>query len=360
MTQKHIPLARPTLADVAADAGVSAVTVSRLLNKKGRVSPETRRRITASMEKLGYYRNAAAAQLVSGRNQTIGILTSGISEFGYARTIEGIEKSARAAGFQVLISVVDLGDAGDARAAVAPVASHALAGLIVIDYDSNASPIIEALPPYLPIVTTTGPARAHDRPHPSVFINDVAGSQMAARLLLELGHPTAFVIAPPEFDPDEGRSKGALDAITSARRPVFPPQRAQDWTPESGFKAMDALLDDYGDMVTAVVCANDELALGAVSAVAKRGLRVPEDISIVGFDDNPLSRHSIPPLTTVAQDFVGLGHMAFDALRDLIEGEPVKPSQELVPELVVRESTAPPNPHRGLLLPNHQVAFSPV
>lgn len=343
--------ARPTLADVAAAAGVSTITVSRMINGTGRVSPATRNRIDAAMEQLGYYRNAAATQLVSGAPNTIGILTSGISEYGYAKTIEGVEQNARADGFAVLISVVDLGVDGDVRRALTPVVSQAPAGVIVVDYDIDSSKAIEALPDYLPVVAASGPARALAGAHPAVYVDDEMGSRIAVDHLLGLGHSTAFIIGPPSYDPDESRSQGAMRALFEAGRPVFPAIPAPDWTPAAGFNSMNTLLDKHGELVTAVVCANDELALGAISAAAQRGLSIPGDISIVGFDNNPISEHTLPSLTTLALDFQGVGSLAFETLRRLLAGEGVDHASGVRPELVVRESTAPPRAGRGLLLP---------
>lgn len=155
------------------------------------------------------------------------------------------------------------------------------------------------------------------------------------------------MVAPPNYELTERRSTGTLDALNRARLPHYPVARCTSWRPEAGYAAAAELLDTYGEAVTALACGNDELALGAIRAVVDRGLRVPEDISVVGFDDNPLAAFASPPLTTVAQDFNALGYAAFDVLHALIEGREVVEAQQPEATLVVRGTTAAPNSQRG-------------
>ncbi|MFV0253384.1 MAG: LacI family DNA-binding transcriptional regulator [Beutenbergiaceae bacterium] len=344
--------ARPTLADVAREAGVATVTVSRVLEGSDKVALQTRERVTAAMQRLGYFGNAAATQLVSGRTPTIGVVTSNITDYGYASTMRGIEGRARQRDMSMLISVIEDTSDTDIRQAVGTVASRAVAGVIVIDYDDAAHAVIPHMPPYLPVVTTTRPNAGHlDVVRPHVFIDEYNGAVAATEYLIELGHRSIFVIAPPKKEPVERRSDGITDALTAARLPHFPVVRCPTWRPESGYAAAQELLDSYGEVVTAIACGNDELALGAMRAIAERGLRVPDDISIVGFDDNPLAAYCNPGLTTVAQDFTALGFAAFDLLAEVISGNDVVDPPPLATELIVRESTAPPHPERGLAVP---------
>lgn len=338
---------RPTLADVAAEAGVAAITVSRVVEGSEKVAAKTRDRVLAAMDTLGYFGNAAATQLVSGRTETIGVVTSSITDFGYSSTIRGIERRAREFGWSVLIAAIEDSSPADIRQTVSTVASRALAGVVVIDYDDVTHAVIPAMPAYLPVVSTTGPSLKRDLVRPHVSIDDHLGAVTAAEHLIGLGHRSIFVVAPPDYELTERRSAGTLDALTQARLPHYPMARCESWRPEAGYAAANELLDTYGDDVTAMACGNDELALGAIRAVVNRGLRVPQDVSITGFDDNPLAAFATPPLTTVAQDFNALGYAAFDLLHSLIHGDPSPDPGPLVPMLVVRETTAPPNPERG-------------
>lgn len=339
---------RPTVADVAAEAGVAAITVSRVLEGSDKVAAATRAKVTAAMERLGYYGNAAATQLVSGRPQSIGVVTSNVADYGYGSTIRGIERRAREAQMSILIAVIEDSEPGDIRQTVATVASHALAGVVVLDFDEVAHAVIPALPPYLPVVTTTRPEQSRSEERPHVYIDDYLGAVAAAEHLIALGHRSVFVIGQPNYAPGERRTAGTLDVLSAAKLPHYPVVPADSWRPEAGYRAGADLADSYGTDVTAVVCGNDELALGAIRAFSERGLRVPEDISVTGFDDNPMAAYATPALTTVAQDFTALGRASFDLLHALITGEEPPEPVALVPELVVRETTAAPNPNRGL------------
>ncbi|GAB3618323.1 LacI family DNA-binding transcriptional regulator [Okibacterium endophyticum] len=333
---------RPTLADVATHAGVSTVTVSRVLEGSPKVSDKTRERVQEAMEQIGYFGNAAASQLVSGRATTIGIVTSNTADYGYAATIHGIEKRAREVDMSVLISVIEGSDPVSIRKTVGTVASHALGGVVVIDYDAGAQAVLPSLPDYLPVVSATTQSGGSGVARPFSLIDEYDGSALAARHLIELGHRSIFILAPHDPRPTERRSLAILDALTAARLPHYPVIRCADWRPSSGYDAATELLDNYGDQVTSIACANDEVALGAIRAVLDRGLRVPEDISVIGFDDHPLAAFASPRLTTIRQDFEEVGAHAFSLLHSLIDGRAVPNNQAVQPELIVRGSTAAP------------------
>lgn len=339
---------RPTLADVAGHAGVSIVTVSRVIEGSSKVAPKTRERVLASMDHLGYFGNAAASQLVSGHSRAIGVVTSNTADYGYGSAIRGIEQRARQVDIALLIAVIEGSDEQSVHKTVATVASHALAGVVVMDFDPAARAVLPALPAYLPVVSTAAPLSDEETPRPFVAIDEYAGAVRAAEHLVELGHRSVFVLAPPDSGPAERRSTGTLAALTAARLPHYPVVRCADWQPRSGYQGACEILDTYGDDVTAIACANDEIALGAIRAIHDRGLRVPGDVSVVGFDDHPLAAYSLPALTTMAQDFGLLGELSFALLHALINGQELPERRALLPELVVRESTAPPNPDRGI------------
>lgn len=338
---------RPTLADVARAAGVSTVTVSRVVEGSDKVAAKTVARVHDAMEQIGYFGNAAATQLVSGRASSIGIVTSNSSDYGYASTIQGIESAARDADMAVLISVIEGADPASVRKAVATVASHGLGGVIVMDFDEGAHVVLPAIPAYIPVVSATSPAEGSGVARPYVFMDEYVGGKLAATHLIEQGHRSIFVLAPPDTRPAERRSLGIFDALTEARLPYYPVARAADWQPASGYAGANELLDSFGDRVTAIACANDQVALGAVRAILDRGLRVPDDISIIGFDDHPLAAFAVPQLTTIAQDFEALGRLSFAHLHSLMEGRDLPAVRDVQPQLVVRSSTSHPHPTRG-------------
>nr|WP_250649011.1 MULTISPECIES: LacI family DNA-binding transcriptional regulator [unclassified Actinomyces] len=340
---------RPTIADVAQEAGVSTVTVSRVLAGSDQVSEATTRKVRRAIDALGYYGNSVARQLVSGRPETLGIVTTDTITYGYAQTISGVERQARDAGMSSLICVLDLGDHERADDAVRSMLGHPLAGVVIIDFDADAHRVIGMLPTYMPVVAIGEPHTVSSSERPYVAFDEYEGARALVNRLIELGHTSVFIIAQPNNDPPERRSVGALDALRDACLPTYPVSRCQEWSPEEGRRLCTHILERYGEAVTAVVCPNDEIAVGAMRAVADAGLRVPEDVSVTGFDGVPIGAQLSPSLTTVRQDFVLAGRQAVDLLlghHDAADGGP--PHAEIHPEVIERESIAPPNPARGL------------
>ncbi|MCZ0856749.1 LacI family DNA-binding transcriptional regulator [Actinomyces israelii] len=341
---------RPTIADVANEAGVSTVTVSRVLSRSQKVSDKTRARVEAVMRELGYFGNSAARQLVSGRPETLAIITSETLPYGYAQTISGAEQRARRAGMSSLICVLDRDDEKAVEHAVASTASHQPAGVVVVDYDALAHSAISRIPDYLPVVDVGPPQSGESSGKPYVAIDEYGGAYEVTKHLVELGHTSVFVVAQPNNAPPERRSVGALDALRDARLPLYPIVRCESWEPRSGYRACRRLLEEYGELVTAVVCPNDELALGAVRAVHEAGLSVPEDVSVTGFDGIPLADVVTPTLTTLRQDFTAAGRAAVELLLDLPDRAGAAPSPVVIAsELIRGESTTVPHPRRGLV-----------
>jgi DNA-binding LacI/PurR family transcriptional regulator len=338
---------RPTLADVAARAGVSTVTVSRVVEGSPKVADTTRDRVEAAMRDLGYYGNAAARQLVSGQSRTIGLVTANTVDYGYGAVLAGIEEAARAHDWTALIVVISGEGPAAVERAVATIASRGLAGAIVIDFDPLARAVLTALPAYLPVVAATGPQPGPASERPSVGIDEYEGSVAAAHHLIDRGHRSIFILGSPHDVSGSRRSRGVQDALQAARLPHYPVVRCATWQPAAGHAAATALLDHYGSAVTALACANDELALGAMRAITDLGLRVPEDISVVGCDDHPIAAFCRPALTTVRQDFRALGRAAFTLLARLLDDTADDRAEAVQPALVIRQSTAPPHPARG-------------
>ncbi|TDD64420.1 LacI family transcriptional regulator [Jiangella aurantiaca] len=328
----------PVLADVAAEAGVSVSTVSRVLTGRTPVSEKLRERVLAAVERLGYRPNAAAQTLVSGRRSTVAVLARNTLRFGYAATLQGIEEAARSAGMVVNIAVVESGDPAEIRRTIDLVLTQALAGAIVIEFDSVGIKTLEALPSSVPVVAAAG-ARHRRTGRPHAFLDDAEGGRLATEYLLGLGHATVHHIAIPTTRARSGRTEGWRQALQAAGAPV--PELIQaDYSPASGYRAAQRLIARTD--VTAILCGNDELAIGAARAFQERGVRIPGDVSLVGFDDQPFAEMWMPALTTVAQDFADLGRRTFALLEQWLRSGRRPPDSAVLPHLVVRDSAAPP------------------
>jgi DNA-binding LacI/PurR family transcriptional regulator len=327
------------IADVARVAGVSVPTVSRVLTGSTPVSAEKRERVMRAIAELSYRPNGAARALVQGRQSIVAIFAGNTTRYGYARTIPGIEEAARAAGFIVVITVIETDAPAVVDAAVDLVLGQPVAGAIVLHFDPPGHAALAAMPAPLPLVAAAGSSGDSTVPH--VFMDDRTAAREATRYLLGLGHRTVHHVAIPPSGSPSGRSLGWREALEEAHAPV-PEMLQATWEPISGHRAGIQLAASKD--VTAVLCGNDELAIGVMRAMAEHGRSVPEDVSVVGFDGQPLAELVSPPLTTMEQDFVGLGRQAFGLLKQLIDGGPVPPSVSLVPRLLIRSSTAPPPP----------------
>ncbi|MDF2665668.1 MAG: transcriptional regulator [Microbacterium sp.] len=328
----------PGIVDVAAKAGVSLSTVSRVLSGRIRVSDELRVKVEAAVAELGYRPNAAAQSLVSGRRSTVAVFARNTIRYGYAATLQGIEEAARAAGYVVVIAVVESEDPDDISRSVNNALSHPLAGAIVIEFDKVGVATLAALPSTLPVVAAAGARRAPGST-PHAFLDDAAGGYEATRYLLSLGHTTVHHLAIPATKPRSGRAWGWRKALQEAGAPI-PPVVQASYSPTSGYDSAQKLTGDPS--ITALLCGNDELAIGAARAFQEVGRRVPENISIVGFDDQPFARMWMPALTTVRQDFVDLGRRTFGLLEEWLTENRHPADSAVTPTLIVRESSAAP------------------
>ncbi|MDQ1130349.1 LacI family DNA-binding transcriptional regulator [Microbacterium sp. SORGH_AS_0888] len=331
-----------SMLDVARLAGVSGQTVSRVANNSASVSERTRDRVLAAMAELGYRPNVAARALRRGAFGAIGVVVFSLDSLGNVGTIGGILTDAAARGYAIeLIQAMPATTDGEAVAsAVSRLDQDAVDGIIVVIESHLMSVASVGFPPGMPSVVIQSGASA-DRP--SVTADQTAGSREAVDHLVSLGHDTVWHIAGPRA------SKAAAERTAAWRsrleelgRPV-PPVFTGDWTPESGYRIGRELLEI--PEVTAVFAANDQMALGAIRAMHESGRRVPEEISVVGFDDMAESAYFWPPLTTVHQDFGAAGSLAVSLVIDQIEGRRVENGVHRVPtSFVVRGSTAPRTP----------------
>ncbi|WP_062357462.1 LacI family DNA-binding transcriptional regulator [Herbidospora yilanensis] len=345
----HIPereAPRPRSAsiwDVARVAGVSQQTVSRVINGKDRVSESTRAKVLQVIDELDFRPNRLAQALAGGPIRSVTVLTSDTALYGAAATLRGMEQAARAAGFSVGISVLERSlDAAEAAVRL----NRSGQAVMVIAFDEAGVRTLGALPPEIPMTATIErPPDDHADAAWQVWLDDRAAAAHATRYLLSLGHSTVHYVAiPSSTSPTAQRTLGWRETLTDAGRPVPEPLQG-GWSPRSGYLAARSLLAD--PTVTAILCGNDDLALGVMRAAREAGRRIPGDLSVVGFDDSPQSAYLNPSLTTVRLDFEGLGRACFGLLRRRLDPDgPAAVPVWSEPELIVRESSGPRPPAR--------------
>jgi DNA-binding LacI/PurR family transcriptional regulator len=326
------------MADVAAIAGVSQQTVSRVLNDHPHVSARARERVTSAIAQLDYRPNEAARALATGRSRVIGVVAHGSPHYGPASLVTSLVQAASGVGFAVsLVSIPHVGR----HALVEAVDRHLsrrVDGLVVFAPVQFAGSALAHVPAGMPLVTVNGDPK---RSIPSVAIDHEEGARLATRHLLDAGHRTVWHVAgPPGWFDSAGRITGWERALRGAGAPVPPPIQA-DWSAGSGYEAGRALA--RMPEVTAVFAANDHLALGLMRALREAGKSVPCDVSVVGYDDVPGAECYLPPLTTIRPDFARVAQGALAALLGQMEHRQQTASPVAVPpQLIVRGSVAPP------------------
>ena len=325
--------------DVAAAAEVSYQTISRVINGHPNVKPATREHVLATIARLGYRPNRAARALAGGQIQAVTVLTSNTTLYGQRSVIEGIEEAARAADFAMGVRVIESEDTEVVRHSVDRAAERGTA-LIVVAFDRAGRQALAAVPPGVPLVGIVEvPADDSDTDRPWVWIDDRKAAAQATAYLLGLGHRTVHYVAIPSPTDARQRIAGWRSALADAGIAVPEPVQA-GWDPRSGYQAGRLLAAD--PEVTAVLCGNDELAIGLMRALGEAGRAVPDDVSVVGFDDQPYAAMWTPSLTTVVQDFDDLGRRAFGQLESLIRTGTAPRIWRATPHLVIRESSGPP------------------
>jgi DNA-binding LacI/PurR family transcriptional regulator len=324
--------------DVARLAGVSHQTVSRVINGSDHVRPETRDRVLDAMEKLKYRPNSVARALVTGRSQTLGVVTFDTTLFGPASTLVGIERAAHAQGYFVSIVSLESLDRAAVLRAVERLAAMGVDGVLIIAPHMAATSALWDLPHDLPVVAVeAGP----DSGVPLVAVDQYQGARLATEHLLALGHSTVVHVAgPADWIEAQHRVEGWRDALDASGARSHPPLRG-DWSPLSGYELGRRVLEI--EDLTAVFAANDQMALGLLRLLHEHGRAVPGDISVVGFDDIPEAEYFTPPLTTVRQDFNEMGQRSLHLLLEEIERGTRSEARVTVPAtLIARASTAPP------------------
>ncbi len=326
-----------TLEDVARVAGVSHQTVSRVVNNHPNVSEKTRQRVLEAVHALRYRPNRTAKGLVTRRSNIIGIVSYGTNYFGPAQMFSEIEKTVRVRGYGFALRNIDVPSPQQLQAAIDDLASQFVDGIVIIAPSVNLEPSqLLSLKRPLPVVMTDVPKHAK---LPSVVLDQTEGVRLATQHLIDLGHREIAEICGPLSWYSALERHRAWEATLHGARLVPGPRAVGDWTARSGYSAAKQLAKPF----TALVVANDQMALGAMRALREQGLEVPRDVSVVGFDDIPEASFFEPPLTTVYQDFAAMGQQTVDYLLALIQ-QPDTPRHQrtLYPRLIERLSTAPP------------------
>lgn len=326
------------MVDVARLAGVSAQTVSRVSNGSPGVVDSTRQQVLAAMKELGYRPNSAARALKSGEFRTLGVILFNISTTGNIRTLEAIATSAAHEGYAITLLPVAVPTQDSVRGAFTRMGELAVDGIIMLMEAHLLDASTVTLPPRVHVVVVD--SNAGDR-YRVVDIDQVGGARAAVQHLLQLGHDTVWHVAGPADSYSAERRVGAWRSVLQSRRRQVPELIRGDWTADSGYEAGLRLAREPD--CTAVFVANDQMALGVLRALHEQGRRVPDDISVVGFDDIPEAASFLPPLTTVHQDFPEVGRRCVEQLLQQIrEDEDATGTTLVSTRLVERASSAPP------------------
>ncbi|WP_338579724.1 LacI family DNA-binding transcriptional regulator [Arachnia rubra] len=328
----------PSLSDVARLARVSTQTVSRVSMGADNVSPATREKVLRAMNQLGYSPNRAAQALRRGSFKTIGVLTQQIQRTGEALTTAGVLEAATEADYAVNLVQVKRPESDDMRQAVYRLSHQTIDGLVVVQAGRAGLDHL-SLPQAMPVAVSDSALVGY---YPSASADQVGGVRDAVGHLLALGHRTVHHVSGPEGSQSALIRKATWAACLREAGALVPEPVLGDWEAAAGYKAGLHLAADPD--VTAVFCGNDEVALGLIRAMHEQGRRVPQDVSVVGFDGLDLGEYSFPPLTTIRQDFKRHGREMVGLVLEQVTTGPVDGSRSVIipTELVLRGSTAPP------------------
>ncbi|HLZ95079.1 MAG TPA: LacI family DNA-binding transcriptional regulator [Candidatus Dormibacteraeota bacterium] len=345
MPEPKRPKGTRTIYDVAEKAGVSIASVSRVLNGQGRPRANTRERVMEAVAQLGFVPDGAARALSNGLKEVVGVVFRRGNETYFEDEDEsllfidvinrGIDVAAQRRGFDVLMSSVGFTDTNASRR-ISSLAGKA-DGLILHDRMLSAT-AINRLAGSVPIVTLAGrPGRGYM----CVRCDNEAGMRALVRhLIKDHGYRSLGYVSGRSDSPDNLSRARALEE--EAKRAGVSVQTGPEWqgnySAAGGAKVITSLLDAGRKLPRAIVCANDQTALGVMHALARRGIRVPDEVAVTGFDDVPVARHLHPPLTTIRQPMQELGATAFDILYSKISSGKADQDVVLPVQLIVRES----------------------
>lgn len=335
-----------TIDDVARAAGVARVTVSRVLNNGSNVRPETRERVRRAVEKLGYSVNLQARALASGSSRQIVLVHPHSPErepnsYYHAGLELGALRACASRGFDLVMRSIDPNDANTSTVLAAIFERERPAGIILCPPLSDDLRLLEQASRLDARVVTVSSGEEAGKAAAGVGIDERAAGRLIGDHLTSLGHRRlGFLKGPEEHRAASFRFRGFVDAMEAAGIAERPWTGDGDFTFKSGVDAAERLLEE-GARVTALACANDDMAAGAMLALHRRGVDIPRQVCVTGFDDTPLSQVVWPPLTTIRQPIKQLAERAVEMLLDQDSDLSVDPPHELLPhELVIRESTA--------------------
>lgn len=327
------PTSRVRITDVARTAGVSLSTVSRVMNSNPTVDPELAERVRAVAVELGYTANPLARSLVLGRTQTIAVVIPDLANPTFQAILRGLSRAAAQDGYHVLIadSAEQVGDEVD----LISTTRRRTDGVVLCAPRMPADDLAALLPTVEPAVVVDRPPQAGA---PTVSADYGSAMTQLVEHVRTLGHRHLAYLSGVSGSASGAARRAALDAALSAHPDLAITEIPTGVGFDSGAGAVDAVL---ATSATAVLAFNDLVAMGLLSALGARGIRVPEQLSVTGFDDIPFASYTTPPLTTATVPSVQLGRDAWTAMRALLDGESAPISTLLTPEVVVRESTGP-------------------
>nr|WP_164990444.1 LacI family DNA-binding transcriptional regulator [Agromyces albus] len=332
------PARTPTLRDIARAAGVSVPTVSKVLNGRGDVSPATRERVQEATAQIGYRRVPSAAVDAMIAEQLVDLVLPAVGDSWASALIGGVERVAAESALDLVIIMVRKDDT-QRRSWVERLVDHRSRGALVAVEQPSAVErrlLDRARVPFVLI----DPAGTPDRSAPSVGASNWAGGHDAANLLLDRGHTSLAVIAgDPRSLNSRERAGGFLSGVRERHPNLSVPVVYGGWLMETSARAARNLLTSTA-RPTAVFACNDNMALGVYAAARSLDLRIPDDLSVIGFDDLVEARLASPPLTTIRQPIAEIGATALRTLLDLRSGHPTSRRLELATELVMRGSVA--------------------
>jgi LacI family transcriptional regulator len=327
-----------TMLDVAKLCGVSYQTVSRVINNSPRVSTTTRRMVLKAIKDSGYHPNQLARSLKTHRSSILEVITFGVETFIPRELIVAMGRASIELGYSLMFTDIPNDGPDEENRLYAHLNSGLCDGAILTaPVDSRLFEKINTDPPPLPIIQIRN---QRGSTAPSVVIDQYYGGQLAIQHLLELSHQrVAEIHAPLIYHEALSRHTAFIDTLHAHGLEPTDYIEAAEWMPQDGYQAANQLLDRDGSF-TGLVVSNDYLALGAILALNEHGFHIPDDISIIGFDDTPESAYYTPPLTTIRQDYDALGTESIHYLVELINNPSASTHQRvLMPQLIVREST---------------------
>ena len=326
----------PTIYDVARAAGVSHQTVTRYLKGFEGIRPDTKERVRKALKQLDYRPNLTARSLTTGQSRRIGMLTHEAGQYGPSKIMQGATDAARAAGYLLDIVALDLGSPESISEALDLLQQHDLAGILAMASTDEMARAFESTQFSVPVFMGNEP---DDATRSKASELTAVGFPALVGHLYGLGHRRFMHVAgPATWSAARNRLRAVKAAL--AEHGLEPAcVILGDWSARSGYEAVKALHTDIG--ATAIIAANDQMALGAMLALTETGLRVPDDVSVTGVDDIPDAAFFRPPLTTLHVDFAAQGRAAVAELLGQISGTPPEETIALRAELIVRQSTGP-------------------